>query len=112
MAKVAEQPERFFNEAKACLAQLKGIPIVAIEVLKTDEIRRDVITSLIRTCLRICREANVNILEEIAKQDLRESAQANLKELMSDDRLISLDELKRKGLKLDFTTEGPVVVPA
>lgn len=112
MAKAAEQPERFFNEAKASLAQLKGIPIVAIEALRTDEQQRDVVISIIRTCLKIAREAGLNVLEEIAKQDVRDAAADNLKDMMRDDRLISMEELKQKGLKLHFSTNGPVVVPA
>jgi len=112
MPKATEQPGKFFAEARACLGSLRGIPVVAIEALRDDEMTREVIISILRTCYRICQEAGLDIEEEIEKQEIRASAEGNLKEMMRDDRLISMDELRKNGLKLHFTDNGPVVVPA
>jgi ketopantoate reductase len=111
MSKTTVQPERFFEEAKVCLEQLRGIPVVAIDALQRDELTRDVIISIIRTCLRICRETGLDIEDEIMRQTIRESSKDNLKEMMRDDRLISMDELRANGLKIQFTENGPIVVP-
>jgi len=108
----AEQPAKFFAELKSCLGILRGIPVVAIEQLKNDPNCRTVLISVLRACYEICDDAQLDIVEEIEKQMLREEATDNLKELMRNDRLITLEELKKKGLKLAFGKDGPYVVPA
>lgn len=107
-----EQPEKFLAGARACLGLLRGIPVVAIERLRTDERSRDVIISIIRECYSICDEAGLDLIEEIQKQGLRDTAQESLRELMRDDNPVSLEVLKEKGLKLTFGSNGPIVVPA
>lgn len=111
MPKPTEQPDRFFSEAKTCLAQLRGIPVIAIDALRNNEAKRDVIISILRTVCRICNEAGLDIEQEVIRQGTRETAQDSIKEIMSDDRLVSMEELNKKGLKLHFTDNGPVVVP-
>lgn len=112
MAKVSqEQPEKFFSEAKDCLDHLTGIPIVAIDALREDESRRDVLISILRTCYRILDDAGLDIEQEIEKQDIRNVAGENLKRLMVNDRLVSLEELAENGLKIAMGKSGPMVVP-
>lgn len=113
MAKASqEQPEKFFAEAKDCLAHLTGIPIVAIDAIKRDESKCDVLVSILRTCYRILDDAGLDIEEEIGKQDTRNLAEENLKHMMHDDRLVSMQELAENGLKIAFGKNGPIVVPA
>lgn len=115
MPKTNKQPEKFFEDAEVCLGQLRGIPVVAIESLRNDELSRDVIISILRTCYRICREADIDIEEEIEKQHIRDTAQDSLKEMMSNEQSIggwSMKELNAKGLKIRSTSNGPIVVPA
>lgn len=112
MPKVPEQPERFFEETKVCLAHLRGIPMVAIEAIATDQMARGPIVAIVRACFEIFRNAGVDMADEMVKQIVRDAAEDNLKDIMRNDRNISMEELNAKGLKLHFTDNGPVVVPA
>lgn len=112
MSKVPEQPARFFEDAKTCLAHLRGIPVVAIDALRENEASRATLVAIIHTCFDIFNEAGLNVADELRKQLVRDQAQDNLKEILSNDRPITLEELRAKGLKLHMTPNGPVVVPA
>lgn len=105
-----DQPEKFFAEARDCLRQLHGIPLVAVEALKVDEDTREVIIDIIRICVSICKMAGFTPSGQIKKKQ-EVKRRPSLREFVDERDGVTLETLKRNGYKLAFNKDGPIVVP-
>lgn len=109
-----EQPEKFFNDLKAALHIINDIPFSAVDRLTKNENSRDDLINLARACFRILDEAGIDFIKEVDRLEEKSNAKPidmnKLEEAFQAGEL-TIEGLRKKGLEISFTRNGPVIMP-